>query len=49
MLSFIAWIIKWPGARDRREADGAQGVVGLEGAEGNGDNIGIYRRARHEA
>jgi hypothetical protein len=30
------------GARDRREGDGAQGDEALEGAEGNGDNFGIF-------
>jgi hypothetical protein len=29
--------------RDRREVDGAQGDEALEGAEGNGDKVGICR------
>jgi hypothetical protein len=38
------------GARDRREGgrDGVQDDEALEGAEGNGDNFGIFRCAAHE-
>jgi hypothetical protein len=36
-------------SRDRREGDGAQGDEALEGAEGNGENFGIFSlRAAHE-
>jgi hypothetical protein len=34
--------------QDRREGDIAQGDEALEGAEGNGDNFGIFRCAAHE-
>jgi hypothetical protein len=36
------------GGRDRREGDGAQGDEALEGAEGNGNEFGIFRCAAHE-
>jgi hypothetical protein len=35
-------------SRDRREGDGAQGDEALERAEGNGDNLDIFRCAAHE-
>jgi hypothetical protein len=34
--------------RDRREGDGTQGDETLEGAKGDGDNLGIFRCAAHE-
>jgi hypothetical protein len=34
--------------RDRRGGDGAQGDEALEGAEGNGNEFGIFRCAAHE-
>lgn len=33
---------------NRREGDGTQGDEPLEGAEGNGDDLGIFRCAPHE-
>ena len=35
-------------SRDRGEGDGAQGDEAREGAEGNGDNFGIFHHAAHE-
>ena len=43
--SFIVWMMD--GALDRREGE-AQGDEALEGAEGNGDNIGVFRCTAHE-
>jgi len=44
MQSFIVWMVN--GARDRREGDDAKSDESLEGAEGNGDNIGIFVERR---
>jgi hypothetical protein len=44
MQSFIVWMVN--GARDRRGGDDAKSDELLEGAEGNGDNIGIFVERR---
>ena len=44
MQSFTVWMMN--GTRDRREGDDAKSDESLEGAEGNGDNIGIFVERR---
>ena len=44
MQSLTVWMMN--GTRDRREGDDAKSDESLEGAEGNGDNIGIFVERR---